>query len=84
MEDPRAGPRSVARRAHPLTDRECLILDRIGRDRTHKDIAAELGVSINIVGPNAELYAEVGNTATAAAGLRQVTINGRLVPIAAS
>ena len=33
----------------PLTERECLILDRIGRDRTHKDIAAELGVSINTV-----------------------------------
>jgi len=32
-----------------LTERECLILDRIGRDRTHKDIAAELGVSINTV-----------------------------------
>jgi DNA-binding CsgD family transcriptional regulator len=29
--------------------RECRILDRIGRDRTHKDIAAELGVSINTV-----------------------------------
>ncbi len=42
--------RSFARRAHPLTELECLILDRIGRDRTHKDIAAELGVSINIVG----------------------------------
>ena len=37
-----------------------------------------------IVGPNAEVYAEIGNTATAAAGLRQVTINGRLVPINAS
>ncbi|MDE3095592.1 MAG: hypothetical protein KGK07_06285 [Chloroflexota bacterium] len=37
-----------------------------------------------IVGPNAEVYAEVGNSATAAAGLRQVTINGRLIPIAAS
>jgi len=37
-----------------------------------------------LVGPNAELYAEVGNTATAAAGLRQVTISGRLIPIAAS
>jgi len=41
--------RSAARRAHPLTERECLVLDRIGRDRTHKDIAAELGVSINTV-----------------------------------
>ena len=29
--------------------RECKILDRIGRDRTHKDIAAELDVSINTV-----------------------------------
>jgi len=37
-----------------------------------------------IVGPNAEVYAEIGNTATSAAGLRQVTINGRLVPIATS
>ena len=37
-----------------------------------------------IVGPNAEVYAEIGNTAAAAAGLRQVTINGRLVPIATS
>lgn len=37
-----------------------------------------------LVGPNAELYAEIGNTATAASGMRQVTINGRLVPIAAS
>lgn len=37
-----------------------------------------------IVGPNAEVYAEIGNTATAASGMRQVTINGRLVPINAS
>jgi DNA-binding CsgD family transcriptional regulator len=35
--------------AQPLIHRECLVLDRIGRDRTHKDIAAELGVSINTV-----------------------------------
>jgi FixJ family two-component response regulator len=41
--------RSVTRRAHPITHRECLVLDRIGRDRTHKGIAAELGVSINTV-----------------------------------
>lgn len=41
--------RSTPRHARPLTERECLILDRIGRDRTHKDIAAELGVSINTV-----------------------------------
>ena len=41
--------RSVTRRARPLTHRECLILDRIGRDRAHKDIARELGVSVNTV-----------------------------------
>jgi DNA-binding CsgD family transcriptional regulator len=40
---------SVRAHARPLTARECRILDRIGRDRTHKDIAAELGISINTV-----------------------------------
>ena len=32
-------------RAHPLTHRECLILDRFGRDLTRK-IAAEFGVGV--------------------------------------
>lgn len=59
-----------ARRAHPLTERECLILDRIGRDRTHKDIAAELGVSINtIANLAAKAYRKLGAHSAAAAVL---------------
>lgn len=41
--------RSTVARVFPLTARECSTLDRIGRDQTHKDIAAELGISINTV-----------------------------------
>ena len=53
---------------HPLTERECLILDRIGRDRTHKDIAAELGVSINTVANlAAKAYRKLGAQGAAAA-----------------
>jgi len=55
---------------HPLTERECLILDRIGRDRTHKDIAAELGVSINTVANlAAKAYRKLGAHGAAAAVL---------------
>ena len=62
--------RSATRRARPLTQRECLILDRIGRDRTHKDIAAELGVSINIVANlAAKAYRKLGAHCAAAAVL---------------
>src|SRR5260370_124119 len=62
--------RSTARRAHPLTERECLILDRIGRERTHKDIAAELGVSINTVANlAAKAYRRLGAHSAAAAVL---------------
>ncbi len=62
--------RSAARRARPLTERECLILDRIGRDRTHKDIAAELGVSINTVADlAAQAYRKLGAHGAAAAVL---------------
>ena len=62
--------RSAARRAHPLTERECLVLDRIGRDRTHKDIAAELGVSINTVANMAaNAYRGLGAHSAAAAVL---------------
>ena len=62
--------RSAVRRAHPLTERECLILDRIGRDRTHKDIAAELGVSINTVANlAAKAYRKLGAQSAAAAVL---------------
>ena len=62
--------RSVARRAHPLTGRECLILDRIGRDRTHKEIAGELGVSINTVANlAAKAYRKLGAHGAAAAVL---------------
>ncbi|MBA3748794.1 MAG: hypothetical protein H0W96_15080, partial [Solirubrobacterales bacterium] len=42
----RRSPRSYPR---PLTARECATLERIGRDRTHKAIAAEFGISINTV-----------------------------------
>jgi DNA-binding NarL/FixJ family response regulator len=62
--------RSAARRAHPLTERECLVLDRIGRDRTHKAIAAELGVSINTVANlAAKAYRKLGAHGAAAAVL---------------
>ncbi len=62
--------RPIAPRAHPLTERECLILDRIGRDRTHKDIAAELGVSINTVANlAAKAYRKLGAHSAAAAVL---------------
>ena len=62
--------RSLTRRAHPLTHRECLILDRIGRDRTHKDIAGELGVSVNTVANlAANAYRKLGAHGAAAAVL---------------
>lgn len=62
--------RPATARAHPLTRRECLILDRIGRDRTHKDIAAELGVSINTVANlAAKAYRKLGAHGAAAAVL---------------
>lgn len=41
--------RSPASHPRPLTVRECATLERIGRDLTHKDIAAEFGISINTV-----------------------------------
>lgn len=62
--------RPTTPRAHPLTHRECLILDRIGRDRTHKDIAAELEVSINTVANlAAKAYRKLGAHGAAAAVL---------------
>ncbi len=60
--------RSVTTRARPLTARECLTLDRIGRDMTHKDIAAELGISINTVANlAAKAYRKLGVHGAAAA-----------------
>jgi len=41
--------RSPPTRVRPLTARECATLERIGRDMTHKAIAADLGISINTV-----------------------------------
>ncbi|MDE3095584.1 MAG: hypothetical protein KGK07_06245 [Chloroflexota bacterium] len=64
------GKRSAASRARPLTARECLTLDWIGRDRTHKDIAAELGISINTVANlAAKAYRKLGAHGAAAAVL---------------
>ena len=42
--------RSPASHPRPLTAHECATLDRIGRDLTHKEIAAEFGLSIDTVG----------------------------------
>jgi len=62
--------RSVRSRALPLTARECLTLDRIGRDMTHKDIAAELGISLNTVANlAAKAYRKLGAHGAAAAVL---------------
>lgn len=62
--------RSTPPRARPLTARECRILDRIGRDRTHKDIAAELSISINTVANlPAKAYRKLGAHGAAAAVL---------------
>lgn len=62
--------RPSSTRARPLTARECRILDRIGRDRTHKDIAAELGISINTVANlAAKGYRKLGAHSAAAAVL---------------
>jgi len=45
-------------------------LDRIGRDMTHKDIAAELGISINTVANfAAKAYRKLGAHSAAAAVL---------------
>ena len=68
------GPELVRRspKSHPrpLTARECATLDRIGRDMTHKDIAAELGISINTVGNlAANAYKKLGAHGPAAAVL---------------
>ena len=62
--------RSTPPRARPLTARECRILDRIGRDKTHKDVAAELGISINTVANLAtNAYRKLGAHSAAAAVL---------------
>ena len=54
----------------PLTARECMTLDRIGRDLTQKDIAAELGISINTVANLAtNAYRKLGAHSAAAAVL---------------
>ena len=54
----------------PLTARECATLERIGRDRTHKDIAAEFGISINTVANlAANAYKKLGAHSAAAAVL---------------
>lgn len=61
---------SARARARPLTARECKILNRIGRDQTHKDIAAELGISINTVANlAAKAYRKLGAHSAAAAVL---------------
>lgn len=58
------------RRARPLSARECLVLDRIGRDWTHTAIAAELGVSLSTVAnPSARAYRKLGAHSAAAAVL---------------
>ena len=60
--------RSPPARVRPLTERECATLDRIGRDRTHKDIAAEFGISINTVANlAANAYKKFGAHSAAAA-----------------
>ena len=62
--------RSPPGRVRPLTARECATLERIGRDRTHKDIAAELGISINTVANlAANAYKKLGAHSAAAAVL---------------
>ncbi len=63
----RRSPRSYPR---PLTARECATLERIGRDMTHKAIAAEFGISINTVGNLAtNAYKKLGAHSAAAAVL---------------
>ncbi len=62
--------RSPASQARPLTARECATLERIGRDLTHKDIAAEFGISINTVANlAANAYKKLGAHSAAAAVL---------------
>ncbi len=62
--------RSPASHPRPLTARECATLERIGRDRTHKDIAAEFGISINTVANlAANAYKKLGAHSAAAAVL---------------
>ena len=62
--------RSPPGRVRPLTARECATLERIGRDRTHKDIAAEFGISINTVANlAANAYKKLGAHSAAAAVL---------------
>lgn len=62
--------RSPASHPRPLTARECATLDRIGRDLTHKDIAAEFGISINTVANlAANAYRKLGAHGAAAAML---------------
>ena len=63
----RRSPKSYPR---PLTVRECATLERIGRDRTHKDIADEFGISINTVANLAvNAYRKLGAHSAAAAVL---------------
>jgi len=62
--------RSPPTRVLPPTKRECATLERIGRDLTHKDIAAEFGISINTVANlAANAYRKLGAHSAAAAVL---------------
>jgi len=62
--------RSPPTRVRPLTARECTTLERVGRRLTHKDIAAEFGISINTVANlAANAYRKLGAHSAAAAVL---------------
>ena len=62
--------RSPLARVWAFAARECATLERIGRDRAHKDIAAEFGISINSVANlAANAYKKLGAHSAAAAVL---------------
>ncbi|MDQ3399631.1 MAG: LuxR C-terminal-related transcriptional regulator [Chloroflexota bacterium] len=67
---PRLARRSPKSYPRPLTARKCATLERVGRDLTHKEIAAEFGISINTVGNlAANAYRKLGAHSAAAAVL---------------